>query len=267
MKKSWFVVLVAIPLVVVGSIAVWELSGSDARRVGTLQPLEESVPLSWRGAWSEKTEYRTGEVVSLKGVTFVAQRENSATEPDPWCEDDCMWAALTPRATQGPKGDPGPKGEQGAKGDTGGPGLRWMGAWNADADYGAGEVVSHGGSSWLAQPGQGRTTAGYTPPSNLNEWNLVAAKGEQGATGLSAREVVKETISVAPNHQGLKVAFCPAGKESLGGGFSWSSTAASHVLESHPFNDYRGSGWYVNVSNHTQYTYNLHVYVVCAKVN
>jgi hypothetical protein len=119
MKKAWFVIVAAIPLVVVGSIAVWELSGSDTRRVGALQPLEEPVPLSWRGAWSESAKYQPGEVVSLEGVTFVAQSDVAETQPDPWCEDDCMWAALSPRATEGPPGPPGPPGPQGTQGPPG----------------------------------------------------------------------------------------------------------------------------------------------------
>ena len=47
--KKWFVIAATIVLVVVGSVAVWQLSGDDTRRAGALEVSEEPMALSWRG--------------------------------------------------------------------------------------------------------------------------------------------------------------------------------------------------------------------------
>lgn len=100
MKKSWFVIAAAIPLVVVGSIGVWQLSGNDARRIGQLGPLSDPVPLSWRGEWSSEMSYRPGEVVSFEGSSYVAESEVTGTSPGSTrlCgrlrDEGCPWAAM-----------------------------------------------------------------------------------------------------------------------------------------------------------------------------
>jgi hypothetical protein len=132
MKKSLIVAAAALPLVVIGSIAVWNVSGNDSRRVGAIDSASEPVALMWRGAWDAEVKYAPGQVVSFKGASYVAEQVNGGSEPDPWCEDDCRWASMGKSAEglQGPKGDAGPagpKGDPGApgpKGDRGpGPGL------------------------------------------------------------------------------------------------------------------------------------------------
>jgi len=59
-----------------------------------------------------------------------------------------------------------------------GPMSAWRGAWNPVASYVRGDVVSAGGSSWIAlQPSSGAT------PSEGSLWSLVAAGGESGGPG------------------------------------------------------------------------------------
>jgi hypothetical protein len=90
--KKWLVVATAVALVVVGSVAVWQLSDDDARRTGAVEASsEEPVLLSWRGVWSEKKEFGPGQVVQYRGVAYVAER--GPGETDPWCEDECRKAA------------------------------------------------------------------------------------------------------------------------------------------------------------------------------
>ncbi len=94
--KKWFVIAAAIALVVVGLVAVWQLSGDDTRRAGALEVSEEPVALSWRGVWSERKDYGPGHVVQFRGAAYVAERGRGET--DPWCEDDCRKAAENPPA-------------------------------------------------------------------------------------------------------------------------------------------------------------------------
>jgi hypothetical protein len=128
MRKSWFLVAAAVPLVLVASIGVWKVSGNDARRVGALGPLREPVPLSWRGEWAKDFDYAGGEVVSYQGAAYVAETQNSAREPEPsGCGADCPWSALGQAGsggTAGPAGPPGPQGSPGAQGQPGPPGPK-----------------------------------------------------------------------------------------------------------------------------------------------
>lgn len=119
MKKSWFVIAAAIPLVLIGSIAVWQLSGNDARRVGAIGAADEPVALMWRGAWDAEAKYAPGQVVSFNRAAYVAEQVNAGSEPNPWCEDDCRWALMSAEGPQGPKGDAGPAGPKGDAGPAG----------------------------------------------------------------------------------------------------------------------------------------------------
>jgi hypothetical protein len=140
MKKSLIVAAAVLPLVVIGSIAVWNVSGNDLRRVGAIDSASEPVALMWRGAWDAEAKYAPGQVVSFKGAAYVAEQENGGSEPDPWCEDDCRWASMGNAAEgpPGPKGDTGPagpKGDPGPKGDRGpGPGLTGRQIVSAQSD-------------------------------------------------------------------------------------------------------------------------------------
>ncbi len=124
MKKSWFVVAAAIPLVVFGSIVVWQVSGSDARRTAGLDPSKEPVPVSWRGSWSAEESYAGGQMVSHQGSAYLAETDTAGVNPDPnECAKECPWVPLGGAAgTPGPQGPPGPKGDGGAPGAKGDPG-------------------------------------------------------------------------------------------------------------------------------------------------
>ena len=57
--------------------------------------------------------------------------------------------------------------------------LAWRGAWNRDAEYQPGEVVSYGNSSYVA----GAAIAGEVPNPKEGSWTLMAAQGAVGAQG------------------------------------------------------------------------------------
>jgi hypothetical protein len=76
-------------------------------------------------------------------------------------------------------GAQGPTGAQGATGETGPPGpIYWQGAWSNGHAYAVGDGVSNNGSSYVCI--QAHTN--HEPP-NATYWNVLASKGDTGATG------------------------------------------------------------------------------------
>lgn len=72
---------------------------------------------------------------------------------------------------------------KGAKGDKGDNGLNWKGAYNNATAYALNDAVTSSGSSYrckLAHTNQ--------PVTNLTYWELIAQKGETGATGAPAAQ-------------------------------------------------------------------------------
>lgn len=91
MKKSWLAIAAAIALVAVVSVVVVSSSDDGPRRQGALEG-GEAVALSWRGEWSEAAEYVRGNVVTVKGVSYVAEGEKLAM-PAAGC-GECGWIQL-----------------------------------------------------------------------------------------------------------------------------------------------------------------------------
>jgi len=84
----------------------------------------------------------------------------------------------------GPTGDTGSQGSTGATGPQGNPGgtVNWLGDWDDATEYVANDAVAHLGSSYVAidtstdvEPGVDGGWESY--------WNIVALKGDEGATG------------------------------------------------------------------------------------
>jgi hypothetical protein len=126
-------------------------------------------------------------------------------------------------ACVGPKGDkgepgttgtPGTNGLPGAKGDPG-TGFTWRGGYLERTPYHPGDVVSFAGSAWITNEDIGG--GDIAPPTD--PWQLLAAKGADGAAGLSGYQIVTDTV-VVKSDQSLttKTISCPAGKMVLGGG-------------------------------------------------
>lgn len=82
-----------------------------------------------------------------------------------------------PQGEKGEKGDRGEKGEQGEKGEKGDRGVNWRGAYSPDTTYYQYDGVSFNGSSYIltAEESQGNA------PTNTLYWDLLAAKGADGA--------------------------------------------------------------------------------------
>src|SRR3954449_6308728 len=73
-------------------------------------------------------------------------------------------------------GKPGADGKDGPKGDKGDPGLRFRGTWNQFVDYLSGDVVQHGGSSWVAT----EFACCGAGPGVSDKWSVLAAAGASG---------------------------------------------------------------------------------------
>lgn len=63
--------------------------------------------------------------------------------------------------------------------DLAGPGFQWRGAWLPEELYEVGDAVSYKGQSFIATA---RST-GKRPSERSTKWDLLAAKGDNGATG------------------------------------------------------------------------------------
>jgi opacity protein-like surface antigen len=97
MKKTLLVILAAVALVAVSSVAVWKSSDNGPRRQGALEG-GDAVALSWRGDWSDSAEYARGNVVAVEGVSYVAEGEKLA-KPEVGCSE-CGWTELASSEAQ-----------------------------------------------------------------------------------------------------------------------------------------------------------------------
>jgi hypothetical protein len=93
--------------------------------------------------------------------------------------------ATGPQGPQGPAGPAGAKGATGAAGATGpqglaGAGFRWTGEWNSLVMYSQNDIVTFGGSSYIATGAAWMTAP---PPNAPAVWSLFAARGATGANG------------------------------------------------------------------------------------
>jgi hypothetical protein len=90
-----------VALVAIGSVGLWQVSGSDERRVGALEPIEKPVPLAWRGAWAREAEYAAGEVVSYEGSSYVAEGATDGQVPN---AKEGPWTLMAEKGLEGPAG-------------------------------------------------------------------------------------------------------------------------------------------------------------------
>jgi len=85
-----------------------------------------------------------------------------------------------PTGATGSQGPTGATGSQGPQGATGAAGLVWKGVWAAATAYAVNDAVTYAGSSWRRKVAG--TSAG-APDTDAANWELLAQKGDVGATG------------------------------------------------------------------------------------
>src|SRR6478672_11278927 len=96
-------------------------------------------------------------------------------------------------------------------------GYTYRGAWSASTNYNVLDVVTSGGSSYLARA----ASHGQSPAVSPASWGVLASRGDtgpQGPPGVSGYNVVTQYFTVNTGTQKLADVQCPAGQVPIGGG-------------------------------------------------
>jgi hypothetical protein len=88
----------------------------------------------------------------------------------------------------GATGSTGPQGDKGAKGDTGAKGLSWKGAWDVANSYSKDDAAQFGGTTYIALADVTAAPTNLDPSADAVNWQLLAAKGDAGATGAAGAQ-------------------------------------------------------------------------------
>jgi hypothetical protein len=111
--------------------------------------------------------------------------------------DEGTAGADGPQGPQGPTGATGPIGPTGGTGASGpagpqGPGFTFRGPWETSTIYHANDVVTHGGSAYIARNG----SVGVDPQGNDTAWTLFASRGEIGPAGTNGTNGLNGTNGI-----------------------------------------------------------------------
>ena len=209
------------------------------------------VGLTWQGAYLSTTNYATNDAVSWNGQTWLSlHNTNHGNTPDVSAAD---WTLLAAQGGTGPQGLQGMQGLQGVKGDTGAtgaqgaigstgavgpagsPGIFYQGVYASFANYALHDAATFAGATWLSLHDSNH---GNTPDSSPADWQLIAAAGLQGATGMQGPQGVAGAVGPA----GLQGAAGPAGPQGSPVTFKgpWNPSTA-YVTGDAVF--YSGSAW------------------------
>ena len=149
----------------------------------------------FRDAFDPSASYAIDDVVSFNGSTYVAVVASAGpSNPNPDVNTD--WSVMAQQGATGATGVEGAAGPQGLQGLTGATGSQgsagaagangisftFRNAFDASASYAVNDVVSFGGSSYVAIA----TNAGPsnpTPDTNTEVWSVMAQQGADGAAG------------------------------------------------------------------------------------
>ena len=219
--------------------------------------------VTFLGGWLVGTSYALGDAVSYGGSSYVALTGNVGRQPD---LSPLYWGVLALAGAAGPAGvtgatglqgptgfagaqgvagpvgpaggagavgatgpagAAGPAGPMGATGAAGPVGLVYRGAYASGVNYGIGDAVSYGGSSYISLLA---SNAGSTPGLSPAAWGLLAAQGSAGAQGVAGPAGVAGTqgSTGVAGAAGATGAAGPAGLTYRGG---WSGVTSYGVGE------------------------------------
>lgn len=119
-----------------------------------------STMLNWKGTWNPQSAYVPGDTVVNNGTTWVAKAGVTSIAPTTGSQ---QWDPVA--LADGGSGS--------------GATLPWKGEWDLTATYTVGNVVARNGSAWIAKLG----SQNNEPVPGSVYWNLLAAKGLDGAVG------------------------------------------------------------------------------------
>jgi hypothetical protein len=146
-----------------------------------------TIGFRWLGAYDNGTAYVPYDVVSYNGSVYICVANTTGNIPT----TDAYWDLFAS------KGDTGATGAAGADGQ----GFTWLGAYNGATAYVPYDVVEEDGSAYVCI----LASTGNTPP-NGTYWELMASKGDTGATGpagASSTVISNETPSGTKNSSNL----------------------------------------------------------------
>jgi len=153
---------------------------------------------NYTGNYVSSTNYALHDAVSFNGSTYVSLvAGNVGNTPS---LSPAQWAVLAaqgvagpagvagpigaigPAGAQGPAGVQGPQGVAGPVGPAGAVGVTFRGAWVSSFTYQTNNVVSYGGSTYLATAG----SLGSEPDTSPSMWAVLAQNGATGPAGAAA---------------------------------------------------------------------------------
>lgn len=149
-------------------------------------------PMIWQNTWKPNTAYKTNDVVSFNGVTYLASNMNYNMQPD---TDPLEWRAIGSSGgaggvgPQGPAGPQGPQGPPGANGQAGAPGaigpqgpIGLTGAIGPQGPIGLTGAIGPQGPTGLSGAIGPQGPIGLTGP--IGPQGPIGPVGPQGPTGL-----------------------------------------------------------------------------------
>ena len=144
--------------------------------------------------------------------------------------------------------------------------FTWRGAWDAESRYAAQDAVSYEGSSYMA-----KVEAPQCVPGECEDWDLMAAKGDQGPPGLSGLHYKRSADFVAQPFGGETnpYVYCDAGELATGGGIE-ANAISMEVVQTFPLLDLtteKPTGWTSTIRNNGTDAGTANTWVLCAKVS
>lgn len=160
-------------------------SGSESQWLASLvgpqggQGVKGDQGLAYLGDYVSGNGYING-IAVVKGSDnnlYIAKASGGLADP---VGNTAQWNLFLPKGSQGAQGEQGPSGSEGPAGDD----ALWnyTGAYNLGASYAVGDVVTYNGELFYRKHSNGGNS-GDTPFAGGTFWDLLAAKGEQGAAG------------------------------------------------------------------------------------
>ena len=155
-----------------------------AGATGAMGPQGPAVA-NYTGNYGSTTNYALHDAVSYRGSTYISLvTGNVGNTPD---LSPVQWALLAAQGTVGPAGATGAAGAMGAMGPVGaagavgqqGPPVSFVGGWLIGQNYGVGDAVSYGGSSYIAL----LANVGRQPDVSPMYWGVLAVAGSVGPAG------------------------------------------------------------------------------------
>jgi hypothetical protein len=185
-----------------------------------------------RGSWVPTTQYQVNDSVSYDGSSWIALAVNTSSQPN---NQNPNWQLLAAK------------------------GMNNQGPWNSAAQYDPNDLVTEGGSSWLAL----QANSNSKPTSSNPNWQLVASIGNPGPAGATGAQGPAGPTGAAgaQGPQGLPGAQGPPGGNGTNGapgqGFNFTGAwSASTSYNPYDVATYNGTSYVATVAN-TNATPNL----------